>query len=68
MPEFRTTIFTMKLTPTELKTIKAVAAHQGITPSQLVRDAVADRFDKYFTARKLQAAKEAAKAQEAGLP
>lgn len=68
MAESRTTMFNLKVTPTELKTIKAVALHQGVTPSQLVRDSIADRFDKYFTARRLAAAQEAAKAKEAGSP
>lgn len=67
MAESRTTLFNLKVTPTELKTIKAIAQLQGVTPSQLVRDSIADRFDKYFKAKKV-AAEQAAKPKEAGSP
>lgn len=68
MAESRTTLFNLKVTPTELKTIKAIALQQGMTPSQLVRDAIADKFHKHFTARRLAAAEQAARTKEADSP
>lgn len=68
MAESRTTLFNLKVTPTELKTIKAIAQQQGVSASQLVRDSIADRFDKYFKAKKAAAAEQAARGKEAGSP
>ena len=67
MAESRTTVFNFKVTPTELITIKAIALQQGVTPSQLVRDAIADRLHKHFTTRRQQAA-QAVQVKAAGFP